>query len=287
MEENNEEVTTEEQAPETPATKTETPKTEQKPNDEKFEFDKRLYTEDGKFNQEGAKEYLKEREAEKQKYEERLLGLRRIVSRNGETVEKAEEYFQDFAPPKKFEKFFSENTPKETKEYLGSMQANLARKYLDMGLNKQQAVDVSNTILEIMEQVGVLDTRTEEQQALARENYYKEQESRLGANAKNIIREAEIFIMNSNDFDAQQKNKMIDMIKEGDMGIVSIMHSLKDAFGNGTGGVPTNITNLGGLKPDNELWQEYKTASPERRNEIIAQRHKAGRPGKLADVMNI
>jgi hypothetical protein len=80
---------------------------------------------------------------------------------------------------------------------------------------------------------------------------------------------------------------MLDMIKGGDMGLVSIMHSIKDAFGSKTGGVPNNITSLGGLGTDTQLWEEYKTASPERRAEIIAQRHKAGRSGKLSDAGNI
>lgn len=248
-----------------------------------FDFDKRLYTDDGKFNQEGAKEYVTEIADREKHLEERLLGMRRIVSRNGEVVEKAEAYFQDFAPPPRFEKFFNEETPKETKEYLHGMTNNLSKKYLDIGLNQQQALEVSNSILEIMEQVGVLDTRTDQQRYIDDQKFITSQKASLGANAETIIREAEVFILNANEFDAKQKNKMIDMIKAGDMGLVSVMHSIKDAFGKNTGGVPSNITNLGGLKPDSELRDEYKTAGDARRSEIISQRHKAGRKGKLFD----
>jgi len=252
-----------------------------------IDFDKRLYTEDGKFNKDGAKEYVREIEEDKKKYEERILGLRKVVSRNGEVVKQADEYFQDYAPAERFNKYFSEETPKETKEYLQKMTGDLSKRYLDIGLNKQQAFEVSNAILEVMEQVGVLDTRTEEQRYIDDQKYIQEQKQRLGANAENIIREAETFILSSNEFDARQKNKMLDMIKGGDMALVSIMHSIKDSFGSRTGGVPSNITNLGGLPSDKDLWMEYQTANPLRRDEIIAQRAKAGRTGKLSDAGNI
>ena len=264
---------------ETPEPTPEAPVAPQKPAE--FDFDARLYTQDGKFNQEGAKEYLSERDASDAKYEERLLGLRRVVSRNGEAVKEPTEYFQDYAPPEKFSKFFSDDTPEETRNYMTGMTDKLANKYLDMGLNKQQAFEVSNTILEVMEETGVLDTRNDEQKYIDDQKYIEEQRAKLGSNAEGIIREAETFILNSNEFDATQKNKMLDMIKGGDMSLVSIMHAIKDSFGSRTGGIPTNITNLGGLKPDTELREEYATASPERRNEIINQRHKAGRKGKL------
>jgi hypothetical protein len=244
-------------------------------------FDDRLYTKDGKFNPDGAKEFISEVQTEKQKYEERLLGLRKVVSRNGDVVKDATEYFQDFAPPERFSKFFSEETPEDTRKYLGGMTDKLANKYIDMGLNKQQALDVSNTILEIMEEVGVLDTRTEEQRYIDQQKMIKSQMGALGANAETLVREAEVFILNTPTFDALQKNRMLDMIKSGDVGLVSVIHSIKDSFGAKTGGVPNNITNLGGLKPDEELRKEYAQATPERRDEIIRQRYKAGRKGKL------
>lgn len=212
-----------------------------------------------------------------------MLGLRRVVSRNGEVVKEANQYFEDYAPQERFNKFFAEEAPEETREYLQEMTGKLAGKYLDMGLNKQQAFEVSNTILEVMEDVGVLDTRTDEQKYIADQKYIEEQRARLGSNAENIIREAETFILGTSEFDAKQKNRMLDMIKGGDMGLVSIMHSIKDAFGSKTGGVPNNITNLGGLKSDAELREEYAQASPERRSEIISQRHLSGRKGKLFD----
>jgi hypothetical protein len=246
-------------------------------------LDPRLYTDDGKFNADGAKEYLAEIQAEKQKYEERLLGLRKVVSRNGDVVKEPTEYFQDFAPPERFNKFFNEETPEETKEYLGGMINKLSSKYLDMGLNKQQALEMSNTILEVMEEVGVLDTRTEEQKYIDKQKLIAEQMGSLGANAEMLVREAEVFILNTPSFNATQKNRMLDMIKQGDVGLVDVIHSIKDSFGSKTGGVPSNITALGGLKSDAELRDEYSKASPERREEIIRQRHKAGRAGKLFD----
>jgi hypothetical protein len=278
MDENNEPVETEAIAPDPIVAE---PAEPANPAEPEVVFDSRLYTKDGKFNPSGAKEFMDDVEKEKQKYEERLLGLRKVVSRNGEVVEKADDYFQDFAPPEKYEKFFSDDTPEETKMYMNDITAELANKYHDVGLNKQQAYEVSVSILELMEKVGVLDTRTMEQKYIDEQKFIKEQMSELGANASTLIREAETFIMNTPEFDAKQKNRMLDMIKAGDTGLVSVVHAIKDSFGSRTGGVPSNITALGGLKSDTELREEYGKASPERRNEIIVQRHKAGRTGKL------
>lgn len=247
-----------------------------------YDYDKRLLMEDGKtFNPEGWKQVKEETQKEIEHREKRIADLRKMVSTKDDFVNKKEEFFQDFAPKDKFSKYFSEETPQETKEVMSKMQEQLADKYFTLGLNKRQAYEMSNQILDIMEDVGVLDTRTQEQIYIDKQKWIDKQKEKLGSNADSIIREAREFIFNSTAFTPSTKNKMIDMMEEIGADFVGVVHQMKDSFGASTGGIPMTPSGIVGLPSDDELRIEYAKASPERREQIIRSRHTAGRTGKL------
>ena len=265
------------------------PSTHKTPAKKEYDFDKRLYKEDGAFNEEGATDFFKELGEKNNNYEKRITDMRRMVSTKGDFVKDKEEYFQDFAPQEKFMKYFEEDTPEETKEVMGKMQEGLADTFHSLALNKAQALGVSNKMLEVMEEMGILDTRTKDQQYIDKQKWVDKQKESLGSNADNIIRESKEYLLNSPSFDAATKNKMLDMIDDLGAPFVDVIHQLKNAFGGSTGGVPQSITNLAGLPPDAELWVEYCKADTTdlRKSQIMQQRHSANRPGKLSDAGNI
>lgn len=250
---------------------------------EELDFDKRLYTEDGKFNKDGAKEFVKELKEKEEKYEKRILDLRRKVS-DGKAPEKKDEYFQDFAPNEKYMKFFDPAAP--SKDEIKKITDKFSETYYNAGLTRRQADDISNTMLETLEELGVMDTRTEEQKYIAKAKWVEDQKRSLGSNADNIIREARMFVERSDYFDAKTKNTMLEMMESIGAPFINTVHQLKDAFGEGAGRVPTNISNLGGLPSDLQLKQEYMNpaTSELRRQEIITLRAKAGRSGRLFDA---
>ncbi len=286
-EENNEEQVNEEagseqaEAPaETPAAK-ETPKETPKeaPVDD-YVFDERLYDDDGKFNRKGAKIFFDEEKVKTEKYEKRIADMRKMVSTKDEFVKDKEEYFQDFAPPERFMKYFQEDTPDETKKVMTGIQDKLASKYHDLSLNKSQSLGVSNSILEIMAEMGILDTRTDTEKEVDKQTYINDEKKKLGPNAENIITESELFV-HSMPWTGKMKNFMLDMVKSQGADAVDVIQQLKSHYGSETGGVPTTISSLQNLPSDSELAEEYPTASPARKEQIHTQRRSAGRTGKL------
>jgi len=254
-----------------------------KPNEE-LTFDARLYTEDGKFNKDGAKEFFEERKQEKEKYEKRILDLRRKVS-DGKAPETKDEYFQDFAPAdEKYMKYFDPKAP--SAEDVKGITDLMAETYHASALTRRQADDVTNSMMKVLEKVGVVDTRTDEQRYIAQQKWITDQKKQLGSNADNIIREARVFVENAPVFSAETKNKLIELMEKLGAPFIDTIHQLKESYGGATGGVPSSIANLGGLPSDAELKAEYLNPATQdfRRQEIINLRAKAGRTGRLMDA---
>jgi len=252
------------------------------------DVDNRLYNEDGTFNEDGAREYFGEQKAKDDKYEKRIQDMRKMVSTKDGFVSDKSEYFEDFAPEERFLKYFDEGTPEETKKEMTDIQEKLSDTFHSLALNKSQAYGVSNAVLEVMEKVGVLDTRTDEQKFIEKQEWIEGQKAKLGSNADNIIREAKEYIAGSSSFTPNVKVQLGNMMESMGADFIDVIHQLKDGFGSNTGGVPGSVATLQGLASDVELWDEYSNAktSDTRRQEIIHQRSLAGRSGRLADVLS-
>lgn len=244
------------------------------------EYDNILYKEDGNFNKEGTIEYIK-------KQEERVSGMRKSLSAKGEVVEDVNEYFKEYKAPEKYVKYFHEETPEDTKKVMGEIQGKLAKTFYDNGMNKKQANEVNATLLEVMEDLGVLDTRTEEQLKAEEEKAIAVNKAKLGSNADNLIREAKEFIESTNALTADVKNQLNGLMEQSPAEYTNLVTQLKQNFGSSTGGIPQDVNNLAGLAPDSELAIEYlsKDTTDLRRREISNQREAAGRTTKLMDAL--
>ena len=289
MEENNEEVvaepTTDE--PKEPTLLQPDPEgTEDKIGKSTDDLDPRFLNEEGLFNEEGAREYMSEVKNRDDKYNKRIQDMRKMVSTKDDFVENKEEYFQDFAPEEKYMKYFGEDTPEDIQKEIKGLTDRLADQYNELALNKKQALGVSNTILDILEQYGVLDTKSEDEQRLAKQKWVEGQKAKLGANADNIIREAQVYIGNENAFDTDVKKYMLEMIDVVGAPFIDVVNQMKDKFGGATGGVPSSVIDLSGLAPDADLKQEYlnKETTDFRRQQITAKRAQAGRTTRLMDA---
>jgi len=249
-----------------------------------YEFDARFYNDDKSFNPEGMNEVMTEMTAVKDSAEKSAMDMRKMVSAKGEIVSTKEGYFNTYKADDRFNKFFHEDTPVETKEAMDDIKSKLADKYLSLGFNKKQGSEVSDSILEIMEEFGVLDTRTEDQKLTEKQTNVDAQKLALGANAEVLIREANVFLSNTPQLSAEVKELLAGMMETNAAGTTNLLHQLKGQFGGAGTGIPSGIDSLGGLASDAELWAEYGKANPTRRTQINAQRGAAGRTGMLSDA---
>ena len=261
---------------------TEVAEYETTPNED-YDYPEGFFDDKGAVNKDSIKEYLGTKKEADEKYEKRILDLRRKVS-DGKVLDKSEEYHTDFAPAdEKFLKFFDDEA---TKGDMKIVTDALGAMYQETGLSKRQGEDITNTMLRILESVDVIDTKTKEESFAAKQKWIEEQERELGSNAKNIIREARLFIETAAVFSAKTKNELLGMMEKQGAPFISTIHQMKDAYGGNSAGVPVDVSALGGLASDMELKTEYmnKDTSDLRRNEIIQLRARAGRAGRLMDA---
>jgi len=254
------------------------------PSDPKpqYDFDKRLYTEDGKFNQDGAKQFFDDLKKKEEHYEKRILDLRRKVS-DGKAPEKADEYFLDYAPPdKRFEKFFDPTAP--SAEEIKNIQNLMSKQYFESGLTKRQGEDMTKLLLHVLESTNVIDTKTKEEKYVEKGKWIDEQKQKLGSNADNIIRETKVFIETSPVFTAKTKNLLLEWMESQGAEAIDAVYQIKEFAGGGN--IPHSVSNVSGLPSDAELKREYldSKTTDSRRQEITYLRAKAGRTGRLMDA---
>ncbi len=247
-------------------------------------YPEELLMEDGKtYNPEAFENYKAKRNEDDKAKDKRINDMRKMVSSKEDYAEDKGEYFQDYAPPEKYAKYFDGDTPDETKEEFSKLTEKLSDKYFDLALNKRQAYEMSSSVLEILEDVGILDTRTKEQVILDKSAWVETQKEKLGPNADNIIREGREFLNNSTKLTPDAKNRLVELMESEGADFVDVVYQLKSAFGSETGGVPSSIASLQGLGTEAELREEYASlplGSP-RREEIMRLRQVHGRSGKL------
>jgi hypothetical protein len=251
-----------------------------------FEFDKRLYTDDGRFNKDGAKEYIGGLLGEIDTHKKRADDMRRKLSGN-KAPEKPEEYFTGWTPAdEKYKQVFAADY--SGKDTVAGLTKRFAEAYHKAGLNKEQAADVSNSVLETLAETGVIDVRTPEEKSKAMNEWIAGQRKQLGGNADEIIRGSKQFVENAPAFDDKTKKQLLQYMEYFGAPFIQVVHSLKSAYGASAGrDIPANPQSLGAIPSDAELLDEYnkKDTSDLRRKEILRIRREAGRKGRLTDVL--
>jgi hypothetical protein len=245
-----------------------------------FEFDPRLYTENGQFNRDGAKEYLTELQTEIEAQKARAEVMRQKLS-GGNAPATPEEYFSSYQAPDKYKSLFSAEN--QNKEAVAALAGKLAQVYHANGLNRSQAAEISNTILETLEAIGAIDTRSEAEIQKQRAEWIANQQKQLGENANEIIVQSNKFVQDSM-LDSDTKKQLVTAMEYAGAPLIKLIHSLKRSFGQAAGAnIPANVHALPGGKTEREYRDEYmdKNTSDERRREIIAERARLGRTETL------
>ena len=111
---------------------------------------------------------------EKQKYD-----LRKIISK-GKTTDLKD--YEMYKPDSKYSKYYTEDEKtKETFKNFNQLSQNA-------GLNTEQHKMVADFMNEVLEKVGVFDTRTEEQKQLQLEDWRRQEYKKIGDNAEIVIK---------------------------------------------------------------------------------------------------
>ena len=200
---------------------------------------------------------------EKQKYD-----LRKIISK-GKTTDLKD--YEMYKPDSKYSKYYTEDEKtKETFKNFNQLSQNA-------GLNTEQHKMVADFMNEVLEKVGVFDTRTEEQKQLQLEDWRRQEYKKIGDNAEIVIKKNVDFIKNYNFLNEEQKKELTNFATANAMNL-SIVNTFRNILeGSGKDEIPTSI-NAGGLPTDKELWNEFLKADDTRKEQIIKDRIKAGRP---------
>lgn len=204
--------------------------------------------------------------------EKRINDLRAKLSKAGKP-EHADQYFF------KNEKFETVVDMPEVKEGLQS----LKEKCHERGLGQNEFEFMAEELLTQLRDNGVIDTRSKEE----KDKFIQSEKAKLGQNADEIIDNNVNFIKNSKMFNEEEKNIVLNLMGQG-AGFIKIIDKLTRNIGNPSP-VPLNPTIANdGLPSDVELYAEYmKPETTEfRRQQIMENRHKVGRTGKLSDARN-
>ncbi|GBR72812.1 hypothetical protein NO1_0276 [Candidatus Termititenax aidoneus] len=245
-----------------------------------FEFDSRLYTENGQFNRDGAKEYLTELQTELEAQKMRAEVMRQKLS-GGPAPKTPEEYFSSYQAPDKYKGLFSAEN--QNKEAVAALAGKLAQVYHANGLNHSQAADISNAVLETLEAAGAIDTRSEAEIQKQRAEWVADQQKQLGENAGEMIAQSSKFVQDAM-LDSDTKKQLLSAMEYVGAPLIKLVHTLKRSFGQAAGAsIPANVNALPGGRTEREYRDEYmdKNTSDERRREIVAERARLGRAETL------
>ena len=246
-------------------------------------FDEDIFdTETMTLKQDKVAERLKNQVGEIEKYKKQAMDMRRKLSKGVDTPATKEEYADGYAFDSKYDIAMSEDTP--VSQYVNGSMKYIDEVAMDNGFTLQQANLVKDMFMKVMEDVQLIDTRSEEQKQEARAKFIAEQKEKLGEHAETIIRQNAEWVANYNFFDKGEKQVLNDLVKNSATGNM-IVAKIRKLFGQNNIEIPATVS-VDGLADDVTLAKEYndpKTTN-ERRIEIIKQRTAAGRTNKLPTV---
>ena len=238
--------------------------------------------EKGSLNQDAVLERLSAKDKEIENYKKQALDMRRKISKGIETPESAEKYAELYTADEKYDTILNDKESNAGK-YINQSMANIDKLAFDNGMTKEQANAVKNAFLQVMEEVSIIDTRTDEQKATDKAQYIKEQKAMLGDKAEEIIKDNVEFCQNYGVFDNEEKKFLLESV--GKSAVANkVVAKIRELFGEKVSSIPS--VSADNLPSDIELAKEYNNpaTTDARRMEIIQQRINAGRTDMLPVV---
>lgn len=231
-------------------------------------FDADLYNLETKsLREDKVRERLEENKKTIDSLEKQKHDLRKIISK-GKTTDLKD--YEMYKPDSKYSKYYTDDEKTKT------MFNEFNKLSQNAGLNVEQHKMIVDYMNEVLEKVGVFDPRTEEQKQLQMEDWRREEYKKIGDNAELVIKKNLDFIKNYNFLNEEQKKELTTFATQNAMKL-SIVNTFRQILDSGKEEIPTSI-NAGGLPTDKELWGEFLKADDTRKEQIIKDRIKAGRP---------
>ena len=247
-------------------------------------FDADIFdTETMTLKQDKVAERLKSLKEESEKYKKQAVDMRRKLSKGVDTPATKEEYAEGYALDSKYDEALADKDSPVSK-YVDASLKNFDNIAMENGFTLQQANIVKDLFMKVMEEVSIIDTRSDEVKEAERAKFIEQQRKLLGDDADKIIRQNADWVANYNFFDKGEKQVLSDMIKGSATGNM-IVAKIRKLFGQNEIEIPATVS-ADGLADDVTLAKEYNRpdTTPQRRQEIIKQRIAAGRTGNLPTV---
>lgn len=233
------------------------------------------------FKKDAVLERLKSKDAEIEKYKKQSLDMRRKLSKGVETPEKIEDYAADYVFDEKYDSTLADKDS-DISKYVNNAMNEINKLAVENGFTLQQAKIVKDKFMQVMEDVSLIDTRSDDEKAKSRATYIQEQKKLLGDDADNIIKSNAKWVANYNFFEGPAKEFLSKALQDsaaGNLVVYQIRQLLRDKT-TVNNSIPT-MPASDGLPSDVEYRKEWKEATPERRMKIIQERMAAGREEDL------
>ena len=260
--------------------KDETPKTNadipEGLDDEIFDAETRTLKEDKVV------ERLKQNTADIEKWKKQANDMRRKLSKGVDAPDDIKAYAENYVPEERYD-FVMEDKETDVGKHIHDVLDKLDDFAFKHGMSVETAKDLKNLYMQYAEDVQIIDARSDEEKAAAREKYIAEQRKMLGDDAENILKANKKF---AEDYglwsDDERKYILTEMNKSAVAN--SVYGKVRKLFGqNPSDDIPVRGVSTSGLADDRTLADEYykPETTDQRRMEILQLRIDAGRQGGL------
>lgn len=227
-------------------------------------------------------ERLKQNTADIEKWKKQANDMRRKLSKGVDAPDKVEAYAENYVPEERYE-FVMEDNETDVGKHIHEVLAKLDDFAYKHGMSVETAKDLKNMYMEYAENVQIIDARSDEEKAAAKEKYIAEQRKMLGEDADNILKANKKF---AEDYGLWSDDERKYILSEMNKSAVanSVYGKVRKLFSqNPSDDIPVRGVSVSGLADDRTLADEYynEKTTDQRRMEILQLRIDAGRQGGL------
>lgn len=173
-------------------------------------FDEELYDVESKsLRMDKVKERFESNTKEIENYKKQALDLRRKLSKGVDVPDSVDKY--EFTPDAKYDKYLLNEESIEG-QHINDIMGVLSQFCLDNGLSLDASKNLKTLALNYMEDVHILDTRTDEEIAKAKSAELEKQRKILGDNAADIIKENVDFYKSYGFFDKEEREYIMSQL---------------------------------------------------------------------------
>lgn len=227
-------------------------------------------------------ERLKQNTADIEKWKKQANDMRRKLSKGVDAPDDVKAYAENYVPEERYD-FVMEDNETDVGKHIHEALSAIDEFAFNHGMSVEAAKDLKNLYMAYAEDVQIIDARSDEEKAAAKEKYIAEQRKMLGEDADNILKANKKF---AEDYGLWSDDERKYILSEMNKSAVanSVYGKVRKLFGqNPSDDIPTRGVSVSGLADDRTLADEYykPETTDQRRMEILQLRIDAGRQGGL------